>query len=188
MIYLQMKNRVIISPEERLKIHHIADLSGSDAETLRKMMQLDVQCTSSPGIWKVPVIHAVNTISAIDENVTPLGSDACFVHIIPKEKQNRTHILRSVLAFCLLLFGSMLAISWFHADVNMAQAQNTLYRMITGHMPENRWMIAVPYSVGVFLGVALFYTLLGRKDTVSPLEIKLSEYHETSEKAVGKTP
>ena len=41
---------------------------------------------------------------------------------------------------------------------------------------------------GIFFGVALFYALLGRKGTVSPLEIKLAEYRQSAEQATGKTP
>ena len=60
--------------------------------------------------------------------------------------------------------------------------------MITGREADNPWMIAIPYAIGVFLGVSLFYALLGKKKTVSPLEIKLEEYHQTAEKATGKMP
>ena len=48
--------------------------------------------------------------------------------------------------------------------------------------------VTVPYSVGVFFGVSLFYALLGKKRTVAPLEIKLNEYRQSAEQATGLTP
>ena len=117
-----------------------------------------------------------------------LGPPECFVHIVPRDERNLGHTFRAVLAFAFLLIGSALAITWFHADVNMLDAQQSLYRLICGHDAPNQWFITVPYALGVFLGVTLFYALLGRKGTVSPLEIKLEEYRQTTEKATGRTP
>ena len=39
-----------------------------------------------------------------------------------------------------------------------------------------------------FFGVALFYALIGRRGTTSPLEIKLEEYRQSAEQATGLTP
>lgn len=188
LIYLQMKSRVILSPETPLKVKHVADVYGADEKKTKELLEVKVDCPHQAGIWKISAIHAISSVAPYVESVTPLGPDACYVHLIPKEKQNGQNRIRSVFAFVVLLVGSMLAISWFQADVNMAEAQNQLFSIITGRKLENPWLISIPYAIGVFFGVALFYTLLGKKDTVSPLEIKLSEYHETSEKAVGKTP
>ena len=49
-------------------------------------------------------------------------------------------------------------------------------------------LLSIPYAIGVFFGVSLFYALLGRKGTVSPLEVKLGEYRKTVEKETGKIP
>lgn len=188
MIYLQLKNRVIMNPGEQLLIRHVADVLCPDNSLSKQLLATPVPCPPNPGIWKISQIHVLQCLSDIGYDVVPMGSDACYVHYVPESKQNRTHRLRSVLAFILLLTGSMLAISWFHADVNMSEAQNTLFRMVTGKEVENPLLITVPYAVGVFFGVSLFYALLGKKGTISPLDIKLHEYHTTSEKSAGKVP
>ena len=53
---------------------------------------------------------------------------------------------------------------------------------------RNMALITIPYALGVFLGVALFYALLGKRRTVAPLEIKLEEYSQSAEQATGLTP
>ena len=110
------------------------------------------------------------------------------MHVVGKDRRQQTHVLRAIAAFMLLLIGSALAITWFHADVNMLDAQQGLYRLITGKEVSNQWLITIPYAAGVFFGVALFYALLGRKGTTSPLDIKLAEYQQSAEQAAGKTP
>lgn len=188
MIYLQLKNRVVLLPGTPLQIRHVADVCGENSEETNALMALQLECVTTPGIWRIPAIHIAKTLSEYGPDIQILGASECFVHYIPENKQNKTHKFRSALAFILLFAGSMLAITWFHADVNMAQAQQQFFTIITGRNVSNPLLITIPYAIGVFLGVALFYALLGKKGTISPLEIKLNEYHSTSEKAIGKTP
>lgn len=188
MIYLQLKSRVILEPGKQLLIRHIADVFCDDQKNANLLLDRPVTCPSNPGIWKIPAIHVAQCLSDTSQTVVPMGPSECYVHYIPSNKRNKTHALRSVFAFILLLIGSMLAISWFHADVNMSEAQRNLFHLITGKEPVNQLSLSIPYAIGVFFGIALFYALLGKKGTISPLDIKLSEYHTSSEKAAGNTP
>ena len=185
MLYLQLKARTTIKPGEQLLVRHVADALDAGGA---KIMDLPVECVKKEGVWRLPAVAVVKAVMGVCPEVSVLGSGECFVHIIPESKQNRTRIFRTILAFVILMVGSALAIMWFHADVNMMDAQQSLYRLITGHQAENHWLITAPYSVGVFFGVALFYALLGRRRTVAPLEIKLEEYRQSAEQASGLTP
>lgn len=185
LLYLQLKKRATIAPGEQLFVHHVADAldtGGAD------VMNLPVDCPKTPGVWRLPAMAVIQAVSSACRQVEFIGPSECFIHIIPPSKRNRTHIFRTILAFLLLMIGSALAITWFHADVNMIEAQRGLYRLITGKDVDNMWLITIPYAIGVFLGVALFYSLLGKKHTVSPLEIKLEDYRQSAEEAMGKTP
>ena len=185
MLYLQLKARATVRPGEQLLLRHIADALDSQGE---KVMDLPVECTKKEGVWRLPAMAAVKAVLPVCPDVTMLGPSECFVHVLPREKRNRTRPLRTALAFLVLMVGSALAITWFHADVNMMDAQQSLYRLITGRQPENSWLITGPYAAGIFLGVSLFYALLGKKRTVAPLEIKLEEYRQSAEQASGLTP
>ena len=185
LLYLQLKKRATIAPGEQLFVHHVADAldtGGTD------VMNLPVDCPKTPGVWRLPAMAVIQAVSSACRQVEFIGPSECFIHIIPPSKRNRTHIFRTILAFLLLMIGSALAITWFHADVNMIEAQRGLYRLITGKDVDNMWLITIPYAIGVFIGVALFYSLLGKKHTVSPLEIKLEDYRQSAEEAMGKTP
>ncbi|MBE5783886.1 MAG: hypothetical protein E7329_11290 [Clostridiales bacterium] len=185
MLYLQLKARTSLPPNRPLLVRHIADALDTDG---KEIMDLPVPCPQTPGVWRLPAVALVQAVSEKCTEITVLGPPECFVHIVPKEKENKTHLLRTVFAFLLLMIGSALAITWFHADVNMLDAQQGLYKLITGKAVDNPWLITVPYAIGVFFGVSLFYALLGKKGTTSPLEIKLEEYHQSAEQATGRTP
>ena len=180
-----MKVRATIRPGEQLLLRHIADALDSQG---MKVMDLPVECTKKEGVWRLPAIAAVKAVIPVCPDVILLGPAECFVHILPEEKRNRARILRTAFAFFVLAVGSALAITWFHADVNMMDAQQSLYRLITGSQPESPWLITAPYALGVFFGVSLFYALLGKRRTVAPLEIKLEEYRRSAEQASGLTP
>ena len=185
MLYLQLKPRAAISPGEKLMVHHVADVLDTEQNDITN---LPVDCPSDAGVWRLPAMAVIKAVLPAHPDVTMLGPDSCYVHIVPENKRNRTHLYRAIFAFLLLMIGSALAITWFHADVNMQDAQQGLFRMVTGRETENIWMITIPYAIGVFFGVALFYALLGKKQTTSPLEIKLEEYRKSAEEATGQTP
>ncbi len=185
MLYLQMKARATKKPGEPLFVRDVADARDSGGA---RVMDLQVECPEKQGVWRLPAMAVVKAVMPVCPDVTVLGPAECFVHILPDSKRNRTRPLRTAFAFLLLMVGSALAITWFHADVNMLDAQQSLYRMLTGREAESTLWITLPYSVGVFFGVSLFYALLGRKRTVAPLEIKLNEYRQSAEQATGLTP
>ena len=185
MLYLQLKPRVTIAPGQQLLLRHIADAMDTNGADL---MDLPIHCPKTEGVWRLPAMAVIQAVSALCPQLQIFGPSECFVHIISPEKRNRTHVFRTILAFLLLMIGSALAITWFHADVNMIEAQHGLYQLITGKQVRNQWLITIPYAVGVFFGVALFYSLLGKKHTVSPLEIKLGDYRKSAEEASGQSP
>ena len=185
MLYLQMKARTVIRPGEQLLVRHVADALDSDQA---KVTDLPIPCTRNPGVWRLPAMAVVKAVLDVCPDVEVMGPAECFVHILPENKRNRTQPLRTAFAFLVLLAGSALAITWFHADVNMLDAQQALFRFITGHQAENAWLITGPYAAGVFFGVSLFYALLGKRRSVAPLEIKLEEYRQAAEQASGLTP
>jgi len=185
MLYVQIKKRVAIAPGEQLRVHHVADARDTDGGSA---LDLPVECPQKPGVWRLPAMAVIKAVEKQFPQVTVMGENECFVHVVPEDKRNRTRPLRTVIAFLLLMTGSALAIAWFHADVSMLDAQQSLFRLITGHEAENAWLITIPYAVGVFFGVALFYALIGRRRTTQPLAIKLEEYRQTAEQATGLTP
>ena len=185
LLYVQLKPRAVLRPDETVLVRHVADVMSGSPD---KVMDLPVECPVHPGVWRLPALAVVKALRVTGEEVSVIGPEACFVHVVAEKKRNRAHPFRAAAAFLLLMLGSAFSITWFHADVNMAQAQETLFRMVTGHAPENRLLIALPYAAGVFFGVALFYCLLGRRGTVSPLDIKLGEYRASAERQIGRIP
>ena len=83
-------------------------------------------------------------------------------------------------AYGLMNRGAAMGITFFHADVNMLDAQQALVSALGGGelTPVE---LAIPYSIGVFVGIGAFFLLGGKSK--SPLALKLRDYRKQLEQA-----
>ncbi|MGB9867068.1 MAG: hypothetical protein ACPLPR_04045 [Bacillota bacterium] len=88
-------------------------------------------------------------------------------------------LARALVVSALIFVGSATAIMNFHSDVSMKQVQSEVYRMLTGVRTDRPLLLQVPYSIGVAVGVYVFFNhirLGGTKDEPSPLEVEMFLY------------
>jgi stage V sporulation protein AA len=183
MIYAQLKERVVFAPHAPLFLRDVAKVTPEDEQVL----SLPVACPGEAGVWKLDSLALAQAITRgkPQAQVTLLGPDVCYVHRVAHAPRGRFYHLRLAAALVLLTVGSALALAWFHSDVDMPAAQKEIFALLAGGPPENPLLIHIPYALGVGLGVALFYSLLGRT-SISPMEIKLKEYRESLEATEGR--
>ena len=182
MIYVQLQNRAKVELGQPLHLRAAARIIGpSGAE------KLPLPCPDQEGVWKLEAILVTRVLQQEypQEAITLLGADICYVHRVKAPRRDVTKPLRTAAAFLILCLGGALGLCWFHADVNMPQAQYALFEAVTGQAVPDGRLITIPYAAGVALGVAVFYALPSRKAT-TPLEVKLTEYQEDMEKTEGK--
>lgn len=183
MLYCQLKSRAKVIIGQTLHLGDVATLSGGD----QKAAKICIACPNQPGVWKIDAIACAAALQGAypAETITMLGPDTCYVHRDPAATRDWSKPLRAAAAFAILLLGSALGMAWFHSDVDMPEAQQSVYRLITGKEVSDGRLIGIPYVIGVTLGVAVFYALPSRKAT-TPLEVKLTTYQENMDKTEGK--
>ena len=187
MIYLRMRETVERGPHEDVRVRDLCDVL-CDARV--EVQDLPVSVPEGNGVYCVQAMQVVRAIAARypGEQVSLLGPATA---LLTRKREGRPRLLalRAALAFLVLLAGSALAIMWFHADVNMYDAQREMYRAVNGGEEPAALAVALPYALGVGLGVAFYYALIGRK-TISPLDIKLSDYKRAvmNERAAREAP
>lgn len=89
------------------------------------------------------------------DDIQSLESSQTIVEVVYEEK--RWGYLYVPIVWLLLFIGSGLAIMNFHEDVSMQQVQQRLYRVITGKEVEKPLWFQIPYSLGLGLGMILFF-------------------------------
>ena len=182
MIYVQLQNRAKVETGQTLHLGAAARVIGPQGAE-----HLPLPCPDQEGVWKLEAILVTQALQAKypQEAITLLGADVCYVHRVKAPHRDVTKPLRTAAAFLILCLGGALGLCWFHADVNMPEAQFALYEAVTGETVPDARLITIPYAVGVALGVAVFYALPSRRAT-TPLEVKLTEYQEDMEKTEGR--
>jgi stage V sporulation protein AA len=82
----------------------------------------------------------------------------------------------------LLFVGSGLAIMNFHEDVSMLEVHQRVYELLTGTKDDTPRMIQIPYSIGIGLGMVIFFNHIFKKklnEEPSPLEVEMFTYQES---------
>lgn len=108
-----------------------------------------------------------------------IGSPYSIVKIDEQVKKKSLTIV--VLVWLLLFVGTAMTIMNFHYDVSMQEVQQKLYYIFTGEEQEFPLFIQIPYSIGLGLGMLLFFNHWFKKrftDEPSPLEVELHNYQK----------
>lgn len=111
--------------------------------------------------------------------VEVLGEPHVLVEMITREKKPSISLF--VLVWLLLFFGAGLTIMNFHADVSMPEVQVRIVEMITGKRDEHPYLFQIAYSVGLGLGMIVFFNHLFKKkwnEEPTPLEVEMYLYQE----------
>ncbi|WP_223066586.1 stage V sporulation protein AA [Paenibacillus caui] len=112
-------------------------------------------------------------------SVEYIGEPHTLVEITSLEKS--PSLLLFAIVWLLLFFGSMLTIMNFHADVDMSAVMVKIVEMITGSRDEHPYVFQTTYSIGIGLGMLIFFNHLFRKkwnEEPTPLEVEMFLYQE----------
>lgn len=91
-------------------------------------------------------------------------------------KKDRTKYIRVALVSIVVLMGSVMGIMNFHADVNMYASQYKMVDVLTRDAKRYLPYFQIPYSIGIGVGVALFFNKFiptYTKYEPSPMELKM---------------
>ena len=167
-------------------IGEIASVScaSKPVENKIKVMRLPTQVIQGPGRYVfcvVDVIEAIHTEFPSLE-IENLG-EADF--IITVEKENKVSDLMSwakTALLCLLsFFGAAFSIMAFNNDINITKLFGQLYEIFTGQQSNGFTLLEISYSVGVGLGILVFFNHFAKnkgKSDPTPLEVEMRTYED----------
>lgn len=181
-VYLRLRKRITTIPGSVLTLGDIARIVATGQRT-RRLSSLPIyQHVAEDGNrYVIDVLHIIQKIRAVEPGLTiePYGDPQVLVMI--SDKPSKPKIIILVFTWLLLFFGSGLAIMNFHADVSMQQVHVRLSELITGRTIQHPLWFQIPYSLGIGLGMLLFFNHLFRKrfnEEPNPLEVELYMYQE----------
>ncbi len=181
-VYIRLRNRVFVRPNEKIYLKDITQIIAEDV-LQRQLNQLLIYSISDQdrNIIIIDVMKVIAEIAKFDASieVQVVGPSQTIVEVIFKKK--KVSLFLFVLTWFLLFFGSMLTIMNFHEDVSMQSVHQKLYKMITGQDNEKPLLFQIPYSIGLGLGMIIFFNHVFKKrlnEEPSPLEVEMFNYQQ----------
>jgi stage V sporulation protein AA len=188
-VFIRLRNRVQVYPNANVCIGDIAQMIVNDAELIEKLKKIRIYQikASDKNIVIIDIMKVVEAILGFDSSldIQTIGPAQTIIEVVYK-KRNFTS-LYFVLIWLLLFIGSALAIMNFHEDVSMQQVHQRLYTIITGEKADKPLLFQIPYSIGLGLGMILFFNHVFRKrinEEPSPLEVEMFNYQQAIDQYV----
>lgn len=91
------------------------------------------------------------------------------------------HILKASMVMVIAFVGAAYSIMAFSNDVDTTQIFDLIYELITGEIPRGVTVLEASYSLGLIIGILVFYNHFGKKKfTVdpTPMEVEMRLYEK----------
>lgn len=185
MLYLQIEQNVEVT-NPHVYLQDIAKLSCADSKILNRLRVLPVVNLSpdKPGRYVMSVMDLVEEIQKKEPNldITPIG-ESNFV-ITYKNEPAHSLVWRwtKVILVCIATFaGSAFSIMTFNNDVDLPNLFNQIHTQVTGSASSGFSILEISYSIGVGVGVLLFFNHFGHMkitDDPTPMQVKMRLYED----------
>jgi stage V sporulation protein AA len=179
-IYIRMRNRVLSKQDEKIFLMDIAQvIAPEEIVPQLKKLQIYQVTLEDKNIVIIDVMKIIRMITNLieDVEVQSIGPAQTIIQVSMKKKQMSYPLF--LLIWFLLFFGSAMAIMNFHDDVSMQSVQEKLFTIITGMKHSKPWVFQIPYSIGLGIGMILFFNHVFQKrinEEPSPLEVEMFNY------------
>jgi stage V sporulation protein AA len=183
-VYIRLRKRVKLRSGQPVRLGHVAHLIvDPDKEAALKqivLMRPDPRMVEQFAL--IDMLHIVRAVKALDPSLSVeyYGEPHVLVQWTKDEIVRKRRVLFPFVLF-LLFIGSGLTIMNFHADVSMPAVHRKLYRLITGLDDPHPLILQVPYSLGLGVGMLLFFNRVFRKklnEEPDPLEVEMYLYED----------
>lgn len=189
MLYLLADDH-IEAQQYPLTMGDLCEIVGTDRQVADFVKKLSVACLKpqTSGRSVISVLMLVDEITAkVEENFTDmqcqcqlLGAEQLIVEWHGRKRESRWQtILKILFVSLVILAGSAFTIMTYDQDVDVAGVFARIYILLTGTIPEQPGILEAAYSLGVALGILLFFNpfsfSIQRKEP-SPIEIEMEKY------------
>ncbi|MGO0060936.1 stage V sporulation protein AA [Brevibacillus fluminis] len=183
LLYFRLRKRLSVSPGATISLGDICQLfmDGVSEQNLAKIPIYQVKPTDG-NLVIIDVMQVIQKLRSIypELSLEVQGASQIIVEVLsPRKKPN---LLLVALVWLVLFVGSGLAIMNFHTDVSMLQVHQRIYYLLTGETNMQPLLLQIPYSIGIGLGMILFFNHIFKKrinEEPSPLEVELFLYQQS---------
>lgn len=190
-VYLKCsRSAQVIKPKVFLR--DIASVYSSDEATLVKCREIIVYQFLKPKETHA-VLSVIHLISLIEKqcpevSVVSVGESDVLVEYEAGGKPKAWLSFLKVFSVCAICFcGTAYTIMAFHNDIGVHNMFDHIYELIMGELPRGINVLEIAYSIGLGLGITVFFNHVGRirlRKQPTPIEVSMKTYETDMDRAI----
>lgn len=181
-LYLKIEQCIQVE-EISVKIGDFAQMECADKNIVNRLkIEYFMNVHENPGQRTVvSVLAVIQKIHQIypELEVQNVGETDFIIGRKPKEASKFITMIK-VAAVCIVsFFGSVFAMMTFNEDVSALDSMRKVYTWVMGTPPQGTTVLDLCYSLGVSVGIIVFFNHFGKKRLTkepSPVEVEMSGY------------
>lgn len=190
-VYLKCNQSVQVTTQD-VYLKDIGSLRCADDVISAKLKALKVHFFSEKGPmrWVVSSLKLIEMMEKTcpDIMVFLVGATDVLVEKKMKKKYGKAVEFLKIVLVCLVsFFGTTFTIMAYHNDIGINGVFENIYETLMGNKPKAFNILEVSYSVGLALGIIVFFNHIGRfrltKDP-TPIEVAMRNYEKDVDAAL----
>lgn len=126
-----------------------------------------------------------------DVTVENLGETEVLLELIDVEKHKGIQqYLKIIMVALISFFGTSFTIMAYHNDIGISNVFSQVYRIVMGNEPQGVSALELAYSVGLSLGIIVFFNHIGGRRITkdpTPIEVEMKKYEKDVNDALVDT-
>ena len=188
-----------IKADQNIEVDHIdvrlkdvAKLTCTDTGILNRLKMLKILKIEAEKSHRYvfSILKVVELIHEIypDLEIQNMGeSDFIVDYESSAYTRDRWSLLKVVLLCITIFIGSAFSIMTFNNDVGVTQVFNQVYQLLMGQPSDRFTLLEATYSVGIAVGILVFYNHFGGKRITkdpTPMEVEMRQYEDDVNKTL----
>lgn len=188
-LYLKIEKSTLIQ-NKHVVLQDIATIVSTNQAMARQLKQMKIYSFSngkdSPK-EQTQVFSVMRIIQMIQQEypnveVVNLGeADFVLEYKTEKEPPKWLEICKTVFLSIVIFFGASFTIMAFNNDISVTDIFSKLYHQVTGKVSNGYTELEICYSIGLSIGVLIFFNHLGKKKIThdpTPIQVEMRKYEK----------
>ena len=183
-IYLKIDTHSLVTTE-KVYLKDVSKLEGVEEELLFQIKEIELYEFEATTKKQLVVFSVLKVIELIHKNfpdldIEPLGEED-FIIEYKGRSTNKVWLEKIKLAaICVItFFGAAFTIMAFNNDISINGVFERFYMQMVGNQKPQVTELEVCYSIGIALGILIFFNHIGRKKITpdpTPIQVELRKY------------
>lgn len=183
-IYLKADIHSLVT-NEKVYLRDIAKIEGVGEDTLQRIKDIELYEFGASPKKQMAVFSVLKVIELIHKNfpdldIEPLGEEDFIVEYKGRKTDKVWLEKIKLVAICVItFFGAAFTIMAFNNDISINGVFERFYLQMVGIQKSQVTELEICYSVGIALGILIFFNHVGRKKITpdpTPIQVELRKY------------